>query len=188
MSLKIKLKNFVPTRSYRTGSPLFKVEISFNEKFLIVGKAIRLAQVNTRAKNFLEANRFINDFIKNLHAEIVAGASETDKIFCSIHHPALDIPIGIRYMLRDEFTPELLADEIMTVCQSKKTLYCDENLEILSQISHTISGAGISTIDLTTKRRCLVHLPVDKDGFCAIRAVLIGKHLADNLRLVNCVM
>ena len=170
--------------------------ISYNEKFTIVTKNIRIAEDLQLAKaSISQVSKKIAQFIKDLHSELVFGMEASDQIFCAIFHPELDIPIGIRFMPREDFTEALLESEIIKVFQSKKALRLDQTLEVKCKIARTMSGSGLvqggdedddddddddandnNTNDLLSAKRCVVRMPQPKDNLCALRAIICAKH------------
>ena len=89
-------------------------------------------------------------------------------------------------MPRVDFTEQLLQNEIIKVCQSKKMLRLDQSLEIKCKIARTMSGSGFETDqdeddiendnDLLSAKRCVIRVPQPKDNLCALRAIICAKH------------
>ena len=130
-----------------------------------------------------------------MYTEMTYGMDSNDQIFCAIFHPSLDMPIGISFMSLEDFTPQMLENQITRVCQSKKTLRIDSQLEIKCKIARVVSGSGLGNdkllSDLFTTKRCIKRIKSD-DNFCAVRALLVAKaycdksiHRLDNFRRAN---
>ena len=115
------VKRFKPNTldEFRSGTKLFNVEILYNEKFSIVTKNIKIAEdLHLSKASITQVSKKITQFIRDLHSELIYGIAQSDQIFCAIFHPELDIPIGIRFMPRVDFTEQLLQNEIIKVCLS----------------------------------------------------------------------
>ena len=88
------------------------------------------------------------------------GMDTDDQIFSAIFHPTLDMPIGISFMSLEDFTPQMLENQIARVSQSKRTLRIDKELEIKCKIARVVSGSGLtanSDIDnLFHVKRCVL--------------------------------
>ena len=115
------------------------------------------------------------------------GMDSDDQICTAIFHPSLDIPISIGFMSVEDFTPQLLENEIVKVCQSKRTLRIDQSLEIKCKIAKVMKGSGLSGCDdneddlthlntLFKTKRSVKRIIQPRDHLCAVRAFLVAKH------------
>ena len=164
----------------------FIVTTAQNDKFNIINKEIRLSDTSQFASsNFREANTSVNNFIHKLPTTLVDGMEREDKIFTTFFHPSLDMPISIPFMTNSNFTPELIEKEFIKVCQSKRTLQIDQNLEIRSKIAKIATGSGSFDENLFFEKKSIIKI-LNNDNFCAVRAFLISKHINDgHLRIDN---
>ena len=105
------------------------------------------------------------------------------------------MPIGISFITLEDFTPQMLENQITRVCQSKKTLRIDNQLEIKCKIARVLSGSGLGNdkvlSDLFATKRCNKRIKSD-DNYCAVRELLVAKAYCektvqrkDNFRRLN---
>ena len=109
---------------------------------------------------------------------------QDDKIFTTFFHPILDMPISIPFMTYSNYSPEIIEQELIKVCQSKRTLRIDQNLEIRAKIAKVTTGSGNSDEDLFTKNRSIIKV-LNNDNYCAVRAFLIGRHINDGHKRID---
>ena len=92
------------------------------------------------------------------------------------------MPVGISFMSLEDFTPQMLENQIARVSQSKRTLRIDKELEIKCKIARVVSGSGLTANseinNLFHVKRCVKRIKSD-DNYCAVRALLVAKHYAD---------
>ena len=157
----------------------FTVTTAENDKFNIINKEVKLSNLSKFAStNFKEANASVNKFIEKLHSTLVDGMEKEDKIFTTFFHPSLDMPISIPFMTNANFTPDLIEREFIKVCQSKRTLKIDQNLEIRTKIAKIATGSGSIDDDLFAKNKSIIKI-LNNDNFSAVCAFLIGKFVND---------
>ena len=193
---KVKYDSF---EKFAGRSSLFKTTISYNDKFSIVSKNIRIADnLNLKEDSFIEINKKITKFINDMYLEMTHNMDPDDQICTAIFHPSLDIPISIGFMNLEDFTPQLLENEITKVCQSKRALRIDQSLEIKCKIAKIMKGSGLPADDdddddddddadnmmhlntLFKTKRSVKRIAQPKDHLCAVRACLVAKHYVDH--------
>ena len=178
---KLDKRKYDAIDRFSARSTLFNVEISHNEKFTIVNKTLTLAQdIDMKNTSFVQVTKKVSEFINEIYLEMTNGMDSEDQIFCAIFHPTLDIPIGISFMSLNDFTTQMLENQIVRVCQSKKTLRFDSQLEIKCKIARVISGSGLDNDFemLFSAKRSIKRIKSD-DNFCGVRALLVAKHYAE---------
>ena len=180
---KINKSKYESIERFTSSSSIFDVEISHNDKFTIVNKKLKLAAgFDLKGASFLKITKKISQFIQDMFTEMTHGMDSDDQIFCALFHPSLDMPIGISFMTLEDFTPQMLENQISRVCQSKKTLRIDNQLEIKCKIARVVSGSGLGNdkllSDLFATKRCIKRIKSD-DNFCAVRALLVAKVYCD---------
>ena len=139
--------------------------------------------------SFIEINKKITKFINDLYLEMTHNMDPDDQICTAIFHPSLDIPISIGFMNLEDFTPQLLENEISKVCQSKRALRIDQTLEIKCKIAKIMKGSGLPVHEdddmmhlntLFKTKRSVKRIVQPKDHLCALRAFLVAKHYVDH--------
>ena len=109
--------HLVATSDYISDTELFQVDIKFNTKFDIVTKELTILKPILSASSYRQANEQVRTFLSKLHQELTAGMKPGDMIFCALFHPELHPPIGIKFTRLENFTQQMLENEIMRVCQ-----------------------------------------------------------------------
>jgi len=155
---------------------LFRESVAKNTKFNLETELYTL-KINNDDTDFIKANKSINDFFLQIHGKITNNIDSNDKIFMYINHPSLDMPITIPFMDKEDFTPDLISYSFIKVCQSKRMLKVDEELELKIQKAKIPKGSGAMDEYIDIKKSIITIK--NKDNFCCIRAFFLGKAIAD---------
>ena len=98
-----------------------------------------------------------------------------------IFHEALDTPIGLPFMKREDLTTEMVLTRFFQVSQSKRDLKLDDKLQINTSIIDIIEGKGSRFEDYVTKKQSIIQIK-NEDNLCAVRAIAVGIALAESKR------
>ena len=122
--------------------------------------------------------------------DIILYTKPRDKIKLFIHHPNLneDIKLG-RFQSNlinvSDIDPDFIIDTIVRLAQSGKLISLDEKLTFNVLIINYLEGSGKRNNDrlehYLLKKQCVVRIqPKPSDKSCALRAIVVGRALADS--------
>lgn len=128
----------------------------------------------------------VDRFYTDMMQEYLDEAMPTDRITVSINHHSINPPIYINF-LRKDFDPEHFSKRLKAVAQSNKDLLTDDNIAIAIRLVKNVGGQGKSarrsvapqTASERSKSKKSVIVIHNVDNLCGLRAILLGKLLAD---------
>ena len=131
-------------------------------------------------QNFFNANDLVINVFAKLYDEITKVCRAKDKIRIVFNHPDLMYPISSPFFSIASLSPHFMINMIERVCQSRRELKIEEDLEADFLIIHMPFGAGpVSPIDSFISKRKSIKIIYNNDQLCALRAVLVSKAFYD---------
>jgi G:T-mismatch repair DNA endonuclease (very short patch repair protein) len=147
-------------------------------------KNIRVS-IDLNSNDLANVNKMVDGFFNNLAIKLTEKMLNNDQILVYINHPSLDIPISIPFIEKLQFTGPLISQNFSKVCQSKKGLNIDHDLEIKAYVANLPFGAGIEMDkEIESKYKSIITIK-NNDKKCGIRAFIIGKLIADGCKRIG---
>lgn len=147
-------------------SPIYREKWKSNEYRFRV-------KFNSIDTTFSKLNHQILDLFHQINDFIKLKAKKNDKVRVIFDHSDFFSPISSPYMYQKDITAQFLLDLVDRVMQSHKTIRFNQLFKLWIHIANVPSGSGYSKNEtyLINKSNC-VKLIVNKDNFCAVRAIL----------------
>ena len=128
---------------------------------------------------FLDTIDYISEIISIILNKITEGFYAKDRIQLFINHESLSHPISLPFMDVDELEAEMLINYITKVMQSSRVLSLDDKLTFKTSVIQAVHGGSGRRVEFIFKKQSIVRVKVENDQLCALRAIVIGKALAD---------
>lgn len=159
----------------------FRIDVSASRQVNKYNTYMRDFQVffNNLPPDFISSMELLSRITGEILYKIKEFADTKDKLKIYINHPELSHPISLPFMQSSEMTPMMLVNQISKVLQSNKKLALDNRLTFHTLLLKMPKGAGKRLNDFVVKKHSIVRVKDEKDSLCALRAIVIGKALAD---------
>lgn len=155
----------------------------FNKKFQVSTRNLTIG-LNINQDDFIVANRAIERFFEFIYEYVARLAAEQDKISFFVNHHSLETPIIIPFVRKTVFSPDLISNYFLRVCQSKKTLRIDNTLVVKSQIAAIPTGQGFE-LDKVLKSKRSTFCIQNTDGRCGLRAFIVGMFISEKRKGIH---
>jgi hypothetical protein len=135
-------------------------------------------------ENFIDTANFLSNLMEKVVVKLKSPMqSSRDLIRVFITHPSLQEPISFPFIYRDDFTSTMITDYFLKVIQSNKKLTLDEHLTFKSTIKFALRGGalGKSKLHYIANKRTIIQVRKENDKLCGLRAIVIGRAIADGL-------
>ncbi len=161
---------------------------------------------NEEQKSMFEVENNFRNFITEFSANHIDRLSANCKIKIVITHPTFDVPITTNYLLKSQYTPDIISTLFYNVVQSRKKsnryqLTDADEMDIMLTVAYTVNGTGrrlrakppleevmctnfVSFKKDKTLRDICKQLPCivscEEDNFCLLRSIMLGKMLHES--------
>ena len=133
---------------------------------------------------FIDSIIYMEILMKSIVERLVEKAKKNDKIKITIDHPVLSEPIEIPFIAVKDLNGDIIINEIAKCVQSNKILTLDNLITFRTLIMHYTTGGGGDVKRLNNflfHKQSVVRIKNNNyDKLCAIRAIIVGKAIADN--------
>jgi hypothetical protein len=207
-----ELELFLSQEQQRGGNPnysLIKTTEKVNNNFGLQQTTFTFSIDNNQLQRSLfEAETNFNEFIVSFYENHIRTLSNNCKIKLLITHPSFDIPINTNYIIKSQFTPEIIHKQLYNVVQSRKRtqkllLTDNDIMQIILSVAYTINGSGkrkvpleeiLNTNYISYKKtkslrdhcnRMPYMIAIKEDNYCLIRSILLGKLYHENVEEFN---
>lgn len=137
-------------------------------------------QFENLENGLIENIELLSELITAVLEKIKENTTDDDRIKIYINHPELSYPISLPFIKKNDLTANMITNYISMVVQSNKKLALDNNLSFHASILKMTSGAGKRLNDFLAPKKTIVKVKDEDDSLCGLRAIVIGKTLADN--------
>ena len=168
---------------------LFKIQKSSlrsSKKFNCYAVVTKVAINDTKLNDLSEANEKYTQMFDEILSSCLKPVEKSQDVRIAIQHDDFDDALNLPFMPRKNLTSELIMNHLANIIQSKKSKPAGERsasqqMKVSIFVANRIQGRGrlLKAKDVhhytawKKKKRCIVKIPA-YDGFCLVRAVVLG--------------